>query len=340
MKELFFLLATPVALVSVMSCTEDYAMPENESVTIHSHSRDYYSALKIAEKAVFGSNGQTRSFAPSVKEHYIYTPHGLTRSVGDGENVAFYVINFDDDKGFAVISADDRATPVYAYSDKGCLDLKKAVEESGWDEFIDAACDYYKAELRDTSKFHLTTTDELNKYGDVAFKITQVINGVPCKVTYSSDTLKADALLSTAWDQCSPYNYYYPKKDKGMLENEWRAPAGCVPVALGQIMAYNHYPKSFNGNTYDWNAMLSKSYYYIGEVSSSSINTAHLLYDIACTGNAQMMDSVTSMTYKDAMNVLDKFGYKYSTSSFDKQLVWNSLKKNDPVFTGGERDKG
>ena len=52
MKELFFLLATPVALVSVMSCTEDDAMPENESVTIHSHSRDYYSALKIAEKAV------------------------------------------------------------------------------------------------------------------------------------------------------------------------------------------------------------------------------------------------------------------------------------------------
>ena len=336
MKDSFFILAVTAACLLFASCGDDiYQIDKKDVNSIDNHLRNYQSALKIAENAVFGNNSQTRSLRPGVKNHYLYSPHTITRSANDNSVASFYVINFEDEKGFAIVSADDRATPVYAFSDKGNLDAEKAVEESGWGDFFDAACNYYKAELRDTSKLNFNFNDDPSKFGDVAFAITQEIDGVLCKVTKSGpDTLQANAFLSTTWNQCSPYNYYYPKFKWNAWGYENRAAAGCVPVALGQIMAYNRYPTKINGKNYDWDAILSKSYYYIGENTNSSLSTAHLLYDIACTGNAQI-DSLTSMTLNGAKKVLDTYGYKYSVSPFSKKEIWSSLEKRLPVYVRG-----
>ncbi len=59
-----------------------------------------------------GSDAQTRAGRPFiVQDHYEYVANAKTRAVGDTIDVRFHVINFADDGGFALISADSRTNP-------------------------------------------------------------------------------------------------------------------------------------------------------------------------------------------------------------------------------------
>jgi len=68
---------------------------------------------------------------------------------------------------------------------------------------------------------------------------------------------KVNALLDTKWHQGDPFNAFCPVKHKywtWIFGPSRRAPAGCVPVALAQIMAYHEYPQSISyfGVNIDW----------------------------------------------------------------------------------------
>ncbi|MEA3297499.1 MAG: C10 family peptidase, partial [candidate division Zixibacteria bacterium] len=69
--------------------------------------------------------------------------------------------------------------------------------------------------------------------------------------TLASDThspmVIVGPLMTTVWDQGSPYNDYCPMGDGG------RCVAGCVATAFSQIMAYHQWPTEGEGNyTYYW----------------------------------------------------------------------------------------
>ena len=46
-----------------------------------------------------------------------------------------------------------------------------------------------------------------------------------------------------------------------MFDGEF-ALAGCVAIAMGQIMAYHKQPSSYNGHEYDWDAILENEIVY------------------------------------------------------------------------------
>ena len=141
MKKVISVMFGPLLLFA--SCNENISgniRPETKKDTESGNPnfRNYEAALDIAQKQVFGSGTRTAS-APKVREHYVYKPSPLTRNVTDSVDVAFHVINFENEQGFAIISADKRAVPVYAYSEEGNINLYDAVEESGWGDFMDMA---------------------------------------------------------------------------------------------------------------------------------------------------------------------------------------------------------
>ncbi len=53
----------------------------------------------------------------------------------------------------------------------------------------------------------------------------------------------AGPLLSTIWGQGCYYNKFSPEDDRGPCNNAW---AGCVAVAMGQIMKYWNEPSASN----------------------------------------------------------------------------------------------
>lgn len=341
-KKFFFLMFATF----LFACSDDIEFVNDNNQIVKSdieleYTRSYDSALKIAEQVVFGKQQSTRSAMPVVKNHYMYSPTLSTRSNSNDPQVLFHIINFEDNKGFAMISADKRTTPVYAYSDSGNLNLTDKPTGTGMDVFLSAAAVHYRAQIRDTSKFVLKPIDPGLIYGDVAYAATQEIDGVLCKVTQHRDSTCVGDYLKFKWRQGKPYNYYFRKllKKDSTYHNGGRAAVGCSSVALGQIMAYHKKPASYNGKTYDWKDMTDRSYYLASETSGAALKVAELLHDIAFAGNA--IEGVsTSMTVSGALQVLNKFGYSYSVSEFLPENIYLSLGRKCPVYICGDTFEG
>ena len=59
-----------------------------------------------------------------------------------------------------------------------------------------------------------------------------------------ASTIIQPPLLSTSWGQNEPYDHYLPTSDKSIYD---RAVAGCVPVAIAQIIKFHHWPPRGQG---------------------------------------------------------------------------------------------
>lgn len=121
-------------------------------------------------------------------------------------------------------------------------------------------------------------------------------------------------LLRTKWQQTLGYNQYTP----------YNYPAGCVAVAMGQIMKYHEYPVS-----YAWNEMMN-------EVATPT--TARLLAEIGENVDMVYTSSGSGSTIEKAVSSL-KNDYGYSTStiiSHDPSKIENELNEMRPVYMRGE----
>lgn len=143
-------------------------------------------------------------------------------------------------------------------------------------------------------------------------------------------------LLEMEWGQDAPYNLECYTKEGA------RAKAGCVAVALGQIMAYHKQPQSYNGHTYYWDSMPKKASEY--DSSEEARSVSYLINDI---GKAVFMDygvDASGAFDKDCPAALEQFGYTYSSySDYATYKVTESLENNMPVYMRGtdtRRGKG
>ena len=183
----------------------------------------------------------------------------LTRSAGEPgeqpENL-LYVVNFEDDAGYAVLGADDRLPAVLAVTDEGSLTT---------DELVRAANGQ-------------TTPEEFTFPNEMLMNYVSGIGGIGgggiggggigggggiptgpftdfgthvgpnidvgkyIGYTYGDWTVTeyVAPMTVTKWNQSHPYNYTCPTIDGTVLYNSQHCPAGCVAIAIAQIMASNH----------------------------------------------------------------------------------------------------
>ena len=129
--------------------------------------------------------------------------------------------------------------------------------------------------------------------------------------------------IKTQWNQNGNFNISYPA-----VGNLTHAYAGCVPVAMGQIMRYHEWP-----STYNWADMP----YYFGNKTVSD-----LLYYIAEQGNANYTENGTSMGNQNANSTFIKMGY--STTGVNKLSALSEIKSHlagkKPVYLSGEDSRG
>ena len=136
---------------------------------------------------------------------------GFARSAGSSEEKAFYVFNADDNKGFVIVSGDDRTTDILGYSKTGNLDLEQMPDNLRW--WLDG---YVRQIEMDTS----AKPAQKNK-------------------TRGADNWKTvNPLIKTEWNQNAPYNTKCP-----LIYNQYPM-TGCVAVAMAQVMYYWKCPKT------------------------------------------------------------------------------------------------
>ena len=277
-------------------------------------------ATTIATKFIQQNQTTLKRSSISLKLHHTFSHNSV---VGKNKRTkttnSFYIFNFSDNKGFIIVSADDKVLPILGYSFDESFDIDKApANVLGW----------------------------LKKYDD---EITKIINENSIlihpewdKLISNTNNLKRGAisqiapLLKTTWNQNPIYNDSCPKD---VLTNSLSV-TGCVATAMAQTMKYWNYPsKGMGSNQYTLSSIgtlkanFTKSVYRWNDMPASISSTsptysksavAQLMRDCGYSVNMQYSSEGSGAwvfgrdTPTAEYALINNFGYSSSMTSLQK----------------------
>lgn len=182
-----------------------------------------------------------------------------------------YIVNFDEKDGYAILSADTRIPEtVLAIVEDGYCSKKEFSSEGIFLTEEDRQKEienfhYYDEEMQNIYVGIQDDNKDKNfpKYCLIEYAENSIDNHEKedgNSQTYSRKTEweikeQQSALLDTKWHQGTPFNDLCPERRKYLLFGDKRtAPAGCVPLAVAQILAFHEYPNffSYGGISVEW----------------------------------------------------------------------------------------
>lgn len=166
----------------------------------------------------------------------------------------YYIFNVSGKKGFVVVSADDAAYPIIAYSFKGDYSLENTAPAQI--EMMEG----YEKQILDIKSRNLVAGKNIDN------EWYRLLSGEMNEKAAKD----VGPLLSTTWSQGMYYNTDCPADPDGP---DGHAVVGCVATAMAQIMKYHQHPAQgtgshsyyhptygtlsadFGSSTYDWASM-------------------------------------------------------------------------------------
>ncbi len=325
-------------ILGVCSCSEEEVLTTqhekqpfsvaNDSAFFRNEADAVFSAINAISKAYPNDTRISKSKKSLTVKNVKNLKSDNSQSIN---SPGFYIINFEGG-GFAMIPNDIRATEVYAYSDEGSLSQGA---NDGVDYFLESANDYLNYEINNSKMIngYLPITPAPTDPNDPRNYALVYHGGHYChqvpKSTATSGSHKY--LLNTKWHQRSPY-YNLCLNSSGEPVS-----AGCVPIALGQIMAYHQKPASYNDHTYSWDLITQKSNLTIWDMGSQSV--AELIYDIGTAAGINYWGGLTGTSINEAYNALNSFGYNRTMSDYSYQIIANNINSNRPCYVRGDNNE-
>lgn len=310
------------------------------SVSAIAGPRSYQQAKAIAQRqaAMLGIE-MDAEVAASAKA----APRMSVSSAVSPSATCYYVFANGEDKGFTIVSGDDRMPEVVGYSAQGTYDP-----------------DHLPANYVGFMKAYQETVEALLK-GDA-----QVSGGLAearqWRAERAGTAAVAPLLGGIKWNQGAPYNNMCP-----LYDGTNRSVTGCVATAMAQVMMYYQYPKELkatikaytaksygiqipeisSGATYDWDNMLpdySKSDYNSAQADA----VAKLMYH--CGAAVKMNYGPSSGANVTPIILATYFGYDadlmqdLTRTVFTLQqwmtLIDNELKAKRPILYSGQASDG
>ena len=288
-KFLSFVLPVALPAVLLMSCSSDE--PEikqyNNSTEVLTHKVSLQDALdrsKVFWDGMTSDKPSTRSrnFADIESVEYI-SSSSSTRTRSGAADTIFYLVNYKNEKGFMLLSADDRMLPVYAMSDEGRLDLNDTIFNEGLRMFYNNA----KSDALRLPPYKPDTT-------------TQIVVD-PFDYTYDR-TVKPKLSKNLRFvHQYSPFNKYcFTKSGEQAL-------VGCLPLAAAEILAYFNAPSIISNRKLDWNSINANVqcddfYFLLSQLGTKE----YLNATYGVTSTSARKDSVPSVFAKLGFNHLSE----------------------------------
>lgn len=310
------------------------------SVSAIAGPRSYQQAKAIAQRqaAMLGIE-MDAEVAASAKA----APRMSVSSTVSPSATCYYVFANGEDKGFTIVSGDDRMPEVVGYSAQGTYDP-----------------DHLPANYVGFMKAYQETVEALLK-GDA-----QVSGGLAEARQWRAERVGTAAVApllgGIKWNQRAPYNNMCP-----LYDGTNRSVTGCVATAMAQVMMYYQYPKELkatikdyitkskgieipainSGETYDWDNMLP-DYSKTDYSSAQADAVAKLMYHC---GAAVKMDYGPSSGANVTPAILATyFGYDadlmqdLTRTCFTLQqwmtLIDNELKAKRPILYSGKSSGG
>lgn len=310
------------------------------SVSAIAGPRSYQQAKAIAQRqaAMLGIE-MDAEVAASAKA----APRMSVSSAVSPSATCYYVFANGEDKGFTIVSGDDRMPEVVGYSARGTYDP-----------------DHLPANYVGFMKAYQETVEALLK-GDA-----QVSGGLAearqWRAERAGTAAVAPLLGGIKWNQTEPYNNMCP-----LYDGTNRSVTGCVATAMAQVMMYHQYPKELrttikayntqtygiqipeisSGATYDWDNMLP-DYSKSGYTSAQADAVAKLMYH--CGAAVEMNYGPSSGANVTPAILATYFGYDadlmqdLTRTCFSLQqwmtLIDNELKAKRPILYSGKSSDG
>ncbi len=265
----------------------------------------------------------------------------LVSDVNETQTI-FYVVNFEEG-GWVLVSASNSTVPVLSYSLLGAYKTEDQKPEA-----FSYLIESYKDKIVNSIGKELTNSTIKAKWEEL---LSNSSLKSATSYTPGDQLLNVSGRGHVRWNQsfnwsggCSPrYNDFFPSGGSGCTCDE--VPAGCGPVAMGQIMWYWEWPEASSYRTYDWEDM--PEYISSSTSQADADEIAHLLDDIGnevniselCAGSMATVNNI-----EDAFN--DEFGFeaakKYIKNDWLYGSAWEDLLRseidnNRPVLYRGDK---
>lgn len=296
------------------------------AATLSAATRTSADALRIAGD--FISSADNTPLAKRIRRTAAPAP-----TLADSSAV-YMAVNTHD--GFVLVGADDRLPEVLGYSDHASFDP-----------------DNLSPEFR----FWMQCYEE---------ELSQITNPLSPPLRGGWGGVSVSPLLSSTWNQSSPYN------DLAPLYNETggRCVTGCVATAMAQVMFYHKHPEigtgshsylwvstnpvgksatlsaNFGQTVYDWSSMLNSYKSYTPQQATA---VATLMYHCGVSVDMGYGQSSGAYTEKVPVALNTYFGYDPNYQRIRKDMypadslnciIAAELKANRPVLVSGSNDEG
>lgn len=282
-------------------------------------------------------------------------PHRAARSAA-ADDAYYYVFNAENNRGFVVMSGDDRTVPVLGYTDEGTFDEENLPDGLRW--------------MLQTYSEQMELLDEV--FAQYAAS-PQTASAQQPRMYSRPARHNVEPLLTMTWNQGDPYNllcpnYYNQDGTKGD-----KCATGCVATAMAQVIGYYRWPEKTKrtipgyiqkfstdqgekserlnsipaGSVIDWDNILD--HYNGSETENQKKAIAQLMLWVgmdckmsygpsSASGYSEGIDGLVNyFDYDDGTHVASRG--LYSLQAWD-DLIYNEIATGHPVPYGGQNSGG
>lgn len=321
-SKLSLILIFVIGIGFLNSCNNDILNEPNLTEDIHYVNE--LQIIEIAENILFSSDELLKS-AGKEKQGKTKKVKSI-KVIPDNNNInAFYIINYEDE-GFVIMPADKRISPVLAFSETNSFMFEGDLLPSALSTWMyDVKENISIIRLQENLK-----SGSINNGWSNPEKLLLPLpedDPVECEDEFE----QIGTLLSTIWHQGCGFNAQLKTEtETGCTDLPCdRVFAGCVPIAMAQVMRYHESP-----STYSWSLMSNT----VGNTYSATLlkgihDVLPISYSCSATG--------ISKDYDFSSDFENDFGYtSASRASYNYTTVKNEIRANRPVILTGGKDAG
>lgn len=238
---------------------------------------------------------------------------------------SFYVVNYKEG-GFLILSADNRTQPVLGFSDSNSFQLNEEEMPEGVEYWLDDATKQI-ADIQNSNIKQSFGESEAWKPSQIQNIVYRIVDDeeeeCPRTEVYTNGPL-----LSTTWDQLYGFNDELPYIT--CSGSSFQVYAGCVPIALAQIMKFNEHPTSYN-----WSSMPDN---YATTTTANFIEDIHDAIGNLHSGQPNYYCWGTTVSGSANIATILKTEFNYTTASwsnYNHHTVENNIIYGKPVILSG-----
>lgn len=196
--------------------------------------------------AVDGTNSRGYNSIRRIHDARTINAGSVKSRSGEEQDINVHVFNFENEQGYAIMSADERFPSLIAITDSGSITDNTVLTSPAMATFLENAGPVYLERVTDKEIYPIDGSNGDN--GD--FNYTHEYTD------WETIVYEQNGLCPVKWGQSEPYNTYCPLIQDSESETGYsNALTGCVPTSVAQLMAIYQYPSTYKDYTFNWSQM-------------------------------------------------------------------------------------